>query len=63
MTNTLSSENIRAKHRWSLFALVFLLIAGFLYLGWLADRADRQMRLDLLVRTRLIAETLQLDRV
>ena len=65
MTNHIhiSREERRGNRFGKLILLTAILVAGSLTAWWLADRCDRQMRADLLARTRLVAEALNIDRI
>lgn len=63
MTNLISHEDTRKNRRVRLVLLAAILVAGVICAWWLANRADREMREDLLSQTRLVAEALNIERV
>ncbi|MFZ4535289.1 diguanylate cyclase domain-containing protein [Propionivibrio sp.] len=51
------------KNQWMLAALLSLLIAGGLFAWWTVVRVDRELREDLLQQARLVAQSVDIERV
>ncbi|MBM9537811.1 response regulator [Desulfobulbus alkaliphilus] len=62
MTNHIFHEDSRGSRR-LLVLLTAVIVAGALCAWWLFDRADRQMREDLLAQTRLVAGAVNLESI
>jgi len=51
------------KNRWGLVAILAILLCSILFTCWIIYRADREIRNDLLIRTKISAESLEFERV
>jgi PAS domain S-box-containing protein len=63
MVDKETKTSIRGIKRGTVVLLLFIIIAGALFVWWSVQRADREMREGLLQQTRLVAQALNIERV
>ena len=63
MTDTKAANQLKEKNLWITVLLLAILASGSLFAWWMAARADREMRTDLLRQTRQVALALNIQNI